>query len=172
MFLYLCVWHLCLTMQTLVKFAETVSKAMVKLLPICKSTLNIVCVTETGESEAQLLPSWRDQICFKLQLGRCERELVTAHHGLVLLLPSCGYHHHTSARRTRCATPWKWRRGKPYRKQALVNPCWFGTRICGRMWPVVGVAGRDDTLAQYRIASLTTAPAFQPTSELLFQKRK
>lgn len=37
-------------MQTLVKFAETVSKAMVKLLPICKSTLNIACVTETGES--------------------------------------------------------------------------------------------------------------------------
>lgn len=122
MFLYLCVWHLHLTMQTLVEFAETVSKAMIKLLPICRGTLNIVCVTETGESEAQPLPSWGGQMCFELQLGRCGRQLVTAHHGPVLPLLSCGYHHHASARRTRCAAPSKYRIGKPNRKWALVNP--------------------------------------------------
>lgn len=91
-------------------------------------------MSETGESEAQPLPSWGGQICFELQLGRCGRQLVTAHHGLVLPLPSCAFHHHTSARRTRCATPWKYRTGKPYRKWTLVNPHWFGRRI----WPVVG----------------------------------
>lgn len=127
MFLHFCVWHLHLTMQTLVKFAATVSQATVKRLPICKSTLNTVCVT--GESQAQLLPSWGDQTCFELQLGRGGRQLATAHHGLALPHPSCGYHHHhTSARRTRCAAPWKYRRGKSYRKWARVNPHWFGRR--------------------------------------------
>jgi len=40
-------------MQRLVGFAETVNKTTVKLLPICKGTLNIVCVAEAGKAEAQ-----------------------------------------------------------------------------------------------------------------------
>lgn len=90
-------------MQTLVKFAETVSKAMVKLLPICKSTLNIVCVTETGESQAQplrgsdLLRAAAGQMWEAA--GHCSPWPAAA--PSLLWLPSPPH----IARRTRCATP-------------------------------------------------------------------
>lgn len=130
------------------------------------------CVsTEAGESQAQPLPSWGDQICFELQLSRCGKLLVTAHHGLVLPLPSCGYHHHhTSARRTRCATPWKYRRVKPYRKWALVNSHWFG-----RMWPVVGSSWKrwhftpaQDSIPDYNSCPLTNIRGSLPKKEIIW----
>lgn len=141
MLLYLRVWHLHLTTQTLVRFAEKGNKTMIKILPVCKGALNIVCVTETGELEVQPLPSW-GQTCFELQLSRCRRQLATAHRYPSLPLPSSGYHHLTSARRTRYAIPWKSRWKNPTRKSALVNPCCFGRRegardwSCRRMWPL------------------------------------
>lgn len=141
MLLYLCVWHLHLTMQTLVGFAETGNKPMIKLLPICKGALNIVCVTETASRRHNRCPAEvrRAPSCRWADVGGSWPMLTIARRWPFPPAVTTTSHLPEGPGVLSLENPDE---ENPIRKWALVNPCCFGRRegardqISRRMWPL------------------------------------
>lgn len=140
MLLYLCVWHSHLTMQTLVRFAETGNKTMIKLLPTCKGTLNIVSWRLASLRHNRCLAEVRHtSSCSWADVGGSWPPLSIA--CCCPFPPAVTTTSHLSEG-PGVSSLENLDEKNPTRKWTLVNPCCFGRRegvgdqIYGKMWPL------------------------------------